>query len=229
MVEGWRPAVEAAAAGAEARTLVTLEGARMGGGGECFGAAKVIRASGREAERAVGKDAGGVVAEFAMPRNCAETGWPEGWRRLLVLDAVQDPGNAGALVRTALALGWDAALFLPGSADPFNCKAVRGGRAAQLALPVGWARGEERSAAALRDAIEARGSGAVALVARPDGQAVGEVAQRFRDTPVALVVCNEGRGPSEELAGEGVAVPMAGGADSLNVAVAGGVLMFGLR
>jgi len=42
--------------------------------------------------------------------------------RLLALDGIQDPGNLGTLVRTALALGWDAVALLPGTCDPYNDK-----------------------------------------------------------------------------------------------------------
>ncbi|GFR49266.1 hypothetical protein Agub_g11245, partial [Astrephomene gubernaculifera] len=48
--------------------------------------------------------------------------------RLLVLDGVQDPGNLGTLVRTALAFGWQGVFLLPGCCDPFNDKALRASR-----------------------------------------------------------------------------------------------------
>ncbi|KAG2425287.1 hypothetical protein HXX76_013868 [Chlamydomonas incerta] len=56
--------------------------------------------------------------------------------RLLVLDGVQDPGNLGTLVRSALAFGWHGLLLLPGCCDPLNDKAVRASRGAVLRLPV---------------------------------------------------------------------------------------------
>ncbi|EFJ41030.1 hypothetical protein VOLCADRAFT_99057 [Volvox carteri f. nagariensis] len=55
--------------------------------------------------------------------------------RLLVLDAVQDPGNLGSLARSALAFGWDGLFLLPGCCDPFNDKALRSSRGALLRLP----------------------------------------------------------------------------------------------
>lgn len=55
-------------------------------------------------------------------------------RRVVVLDGVSDPGNVGAILRSALALGFDTALLLEGCCDPFNPKAIRAARAAQWGM-----------------------------------------------------------------------------------------------
>ncbi|PNG99278.1 putative tRNA/rRNA methyltransferase YsgA, partial [Tetrabaena socialis] len=68
--------------------------------------------------------------------------------RLLVLDAVQDPGNLGTLVRSALAFGWHGLCLLPGCCDPFNDKAVRASRGAVLRLPIAYGSLDELAAAA---------------------------------------------------------------------------------
>src|ERR1035437_7001956 len=65
--------------------------------------------------------------------------------RLLVLDAIQDPGNVGSLVRTGAALGVAAVVALPGTADLWNAKAVRGGAGAHFRLPAVHALADERS------------------------------------------------------------------------------------
>ena len=69
-----------------------------------------------------------AVAELAMPP-LAGVGALKGagkMTRLLALDGIQDPGNLGTLVRTALALGWDAVALLPGTCDPYNDKVSNG-------------------------------------------------------------------------------------------------------
>ena len=48
--------------------------------------------------------------------------------RVLALEGVQDPGNVGTLVRTAVAFGWEYVALLPGTCDPFNDKAMRAAR-----------------------------------------------------------------------------------------------------
>lgn len=77
-----------------------------------------------------------LAAEVEAPRLGLRPRLPPAGFRLLALDAVQDPGNLGTLLRTALALGWDGALLLPGCADPFSDKVLRSSRAAAFRLPV---------------------------------------------------------------------------------------------
>nr|GEU30643.1 tRNA/rRNA methyltransferase (SpoU) family protein [Tanacetum cinerariifolium] len=56
--------------------------------------------------------------------------------RILVLDAIQDPGNLGTLLRSSVAFGWDGVFLLPGCCDPFNEKALRASRGASFQLPM---------------------------------------------------------------------------------------------
>ena len=77
-----------------------------------------------------------LVAEVEAPRLHLPANPPPAGYRLLVLDGVQDPGNVGTLLRTALALGWDGAALLPGCAEPFSDKCLRASRAAAFRLPV---------------------------------------------------------------------------------------------
>jgi TrmH family RNA methyltransferase len=142
-------------------------------------------------------------------------------RRVLVLDAVQDPGNVGTLIRTAAGLRADAVVALPGTADPWNAKVVRGGAGAHFHVIVTTATADEL-AARLRDA------GAVLWGADAAGRPVGSVPPPPR---LALAVGNEGAGLSpavRDLAAACVSLPMAPGIESLNVAVAAGILMYEL-
>ena len=139
--------------------------------------------------------------------------------RLLLLDAVQDPGNVGTLVRTAAAFGLDGVIALDGTADPFGAKAVRASAGAIAGIATGRA-----SWSWLGPIIEE--SGMPLLVGSGDGE---NIAQLERPAGWALVVANEGAGARPEILGVAwrrVAIPMAGGQDSVNVGVAGAILMY---
>lgn len=138
---------------------------------------------------------------------------------LVVLDGVQDPGNVGTLIRTAFALGCDGALLLPGTADPRNPKVLRGAMGASFRMPVVQVT-DEKFAAWLRD------RGVVAWVADMEGT---DATRSARPPRLALIVGNEGAGVRPFLSGLAklrVAIPLARGAESLNVAVAGGILLY---
>lgn len=60
-------------------------------------------------------------------------------KQIVVLEALQDPGNVGTILRTALALGWEGAFLTPTTADPFNDKALRAARGAPLFYPYNMA------------------------------------------------------------------------------------------
>jgi TrmH family RNA methyltransferase len=76
----------------------------------------------------------GVLAIAVIPGRRLDTLKGRDRLRLLVLDAVQDPGNVGTLVRTAAALGADATIALPGTVDLWNAKVIRGSRGASYNL-----------------------------------------------------------------------------------------------
>lgn len=138
---------------------------------------------------------------------------------LLLLDAVQDPGNLGTLVRTAEALGAGGVILLPGTVDPWNPKAVRAAVGSAFRLPMIAAEWREL-APWLREQdyrVFAAAAGGVPIQ-RPDGR-------------VALVVGNEGAGISPatmEHADVRVGIPLRGRAESLNVAAAAAILLYEL-
>lgn len=136
---------------------------------------------------------------------------------LLHLDAVQDPGNAGALIRSAWALGAAGVLLGPGSADPFGPKAVRASAGGVFHLPCYEGMGEE-GLASLRQA------GFCVYLADKGGVPCGEIDFGSRSI---LAVGNEGQGLSPWITEQGdlVSVPMKEGVDSLNVVVAGSLIL----
>lgn len=138
---------------------------------------------------------------------------------VIVLDAVQDPGNVGTVLRTAEALGAAAAVALPGTVDVWNPKVVRASAGAVFRLPV-----IDADWPVARDWLRDRGARVWA------SEAGGEPLRRGDGVPpgVALVLGNEGAGVSREVledADRRVAIPLPGGAESLNVAVASALLM----
>lgn len=139
---------------------------------------------------------------------------------LLVLDAVQDPGNFGTLARTAEALGAVGLVALPGTVDPWNPKSVRAAMGSTFRLPVveaGWD--------ALAPFLRAREVETLAAVV--GGAPLGDDLPRR----AALVLGNEGAGVGDETrahADRAVGIPLRGRAESLNVAAAGAILLHDL-
>lgn len=164
----------------------------------------------------------GVLAVCEQPRADLDTLLAGASDGLLILDAVQDPGNVGTLLRAARAFGLSGAIALDGTADPWSPKTVRAAAGAALSLGIATAHWSEAGPALEKAGVDlylADASGdPVTAVAAPDGR-------------WALVVGNEGAGPRAEVAGAAartVAIPMPGGSESLNAAVAGSILLFAL-
>ncbi len=147
-----------------------------------------------------------------------------GWPLLLVLDALQDPGNLGALVRSAEAFGATGMVLLPGSAGIWNGKALRASAGSAFRLP---------SLACSLDCVgklrecgvqllAAVGRGTPQAPALPPGDL--DLAR-----PTAFLIGNEGAGLSRDLlalADRCVTIPCSGPVESLNAAVAGSLLLF---
>ena len=142
--------------------------------------------------------------------------------RILVLDAIQDPGNAGTLVRTAAALGVASVVALPGTADLWNAKAVRSGVGAHFRIPALHATLEELATFLGTQGIELWGA-----------DAAGEpIAAAIMPRRLALAVGNEGAGLSagvRKLSKKIVGLPMAAQVESLNVSVAAGIMLWAVR
>ena len=161
----------------------------------------------------------GVIAIAEVPRRSLED-LSDGWRGvLLVLDAVQDPGNVGTILRTAAALGATATVALPGTVDLWNAKVVRSGMGAHFHHPA------FSSTWAEVDTFLER-TGTELFAADSAGEAASSVRAPER---VALIVGNEGAGLSTEArsrADRTIALPLSPKVESLNVAVATGILLY---
>jgi RNA methyltransferase, TrmH family len=143
---------------------------------------------------------------------------PAALRLALVLDGLRDPGNLGTLLRTADAAGVEAVFLAPGTVDAYNSKVVRGAMGAHFHLPI---------LAPAWDALAARLAGlALWLAEARVGVSYQQVDWR---PPSALIIGAEAAGPSPAARGLGaspVSIPMPGLAESLNAAVAGGIILF---
>lgn len=142
-------------------------------------------------------------------------------RPVLVLDAVQDPGNVGTILRSALGLGAAGVIALKGTAELTSPKVVRGSMGALFRLP---------AVAGDVDALLAwAGERRVELwAAAADGAPLEPGGARGHATSVGLVLGNEGAGVSpalEAAATRRVAIRLAPGAESLNVAIAAAILL----
>jgi TrmH family RNA methyltransferase len=133
---------------------------------------------------------------------------------VLVLNAVQDPGNVGAMIRSAAAFGFRVAMT-PGTVDPFNPKVIRASAGAIFHCGL----------TLLEDGFDV--DPALSLVAADPHEGMDYRSWAWPATS-ALVVGNEGAGISAAIRDMGpslVRIPMDPGAESLNVAVAAGILM----
>jgi TrmH family RNA methyltransferase len=142
--------------------------------------------------------------------------------RLVLLDGVQDPGNVGTIVRTAAALGAAAVLALPGTVDLWNAKVVRSAMGATFHAPAFSCTWEQLDAFRRRESVALWGADA-------GGTPLESLTAPER---LALVVGNEGAGLSPESRARVevlTSLPISSAVESLNVAVATGILLYQLR
>ena len=160
------------------------------------------------------QQAPGVLAVFQIPRPPL----PKAAERVLILDAIREPGNLGAILRTAAAAGVDLVILAPESVDPYNSKAARAAMGAHFRLPIVEASWKEISVYC-RDL-----SVYVALPEAPTSYT--DISWR---ESCALILGSEAHGVSERgksLARRSISIPMSRSADSLNVASAAAVILF---
>jgi len=172
----------------------------------------------------------GIIAVIEPRRWTASDFAPPPGAVALVIDGVQDPGNVGTLIRTAHALGAAGTVVLRGTADPTSPKALRAAMGATFRHPIvslddsgfiAWAREHDLT-------LWASAADGVPLHQALD-RGRGKPGAGRADGPIAVIVGNEGAGIRPQLnavAAQRVAIPLAQGAESLNVAVAAGILLY---
>lgn len=166
-----------------------------------------------------------AISDTITPQGIvAAVAWPEIAPRLhgiqLVLDAVQDPGNVGTLLRSAEATGVSQVVCISGTADVYSPKVVRSAMGAHFRLPIvqdiGW--DEAPSLLSAADHVYAAAANATMPYYAAD----------WRQSS-AIIVGNEANGVSAAgmaVATKAISIPMAAAVESLNAAVAGSVILF---
>ncbi|MEO2074687.1 MAG: RNA methyltransferase [Bacillus sp. (in: firmicutes)] len=164
----------------------------------------------------------GIYAVCRMPSKRMEAQAEEG-QTFLMIDAVQDPGNLGTMIRTADAAGINAVIVGRGSVDIYNSKVLRAAQGSHFHLPIlradlhEWVdKLQEKNIPVYGTALE----GAAVYTEIAGGESFG------------LIVGNEGSGVGKDLLSattKNLFIPIYGKSESLNVAVATGVLLYYLK
>lgn len=208
------PALAATERGAELGRILTADAARCG--------VELAEVSDTELASAAGTDSPqGVIAIALQPERTFVQVLPSAQFRIVVLDGVQDPGNVGTILRTAEAFGVTATIALGGTVDLWNPKVVRSAMGAlfrQYAFP-----------SSVEELLAFCRANDVAVWSTATD---GERLEAGSGAPerLAIVVGNEGNGVSAAMthaADRTVAIPIHG-VESLNVAVATGILLYTL-
>jgi RNA methyltransferase, TrmH family len=171
----------------------------------------------------------GKIAETDNPQGiCVEIGMVQGIiesmvekaKFLLLLDALQDPGNMGTILRTAEAAGIDGVIIGKGSVDVYNGKTIRSTMGALFHLPI-----YQANLLTVIPHLQAKG---IRLIATNLEGAVSYDEQIY-DGAIAIVIGNEANGVSPavlEQAAKNVKIPIYGEAESLNAAIAAGIILY---
>ncbi|MDX3977979.1 RNA methyltransferase [Shinella sp.] len=149
---------------------------------------------------------------------------PQAGETYIALDRVRDPGNLGTIIRTADAAGASGVILVGESTDPFSMETVRATMGSVFAVPL--------VKASSADFLAWKKTAGVQVVATHLAGAVDYRTIDYKKKPVVLLMGNEQSGLPEELAREADAlarIPQAGRADSLNLAIATGVMLFEAR
>lgn len=140
---------------------------------------------------------------------------PRKIKRIIFLDHLQNPGNIGSIIRSALAFNFDALYFCPKCCDPFNDKAMRAAKSSIFHLPI--------FKMEFNDFIK-KYSDFMFFQANLSGQ---NIKSTKIDKKSVLIFSNEGSGPTKTLEREAIpiAIPMNPKVESLNVAAAANIIM----
>jgi len=160
----------------------------------------------------------GIFAVCRQPQQTLESG-----QTFLLIDSVQDPGNLGTMIRTADAAGIDAVIVGKGSVDTYNPKVLRSAQGSHFHLPV--------ISGDLTEWIDRLNAENIPVygTALENGSVFTEADS---NDAFALLVGNEGSGVNKELLAkttQNLYIPIYGKSESLNVAVAAGILLYYLK
>ena len=163
----------------------------------------------------------GVFEQRWMPLKSVSLAAGETW---VALDRVRDPGNLGTIIRTADAAGASGIILVGECTDPYSLETVRATMGSVFALPI--------ARCSAQDFIAWQKTAGARVVATHLAGAVDYRTVDYRSRPVVLLMGNEQSGLPDELAKSADALartPQTGRADSLNLAIATGVMLFEVR
>lgn len=143
---------------------------------------------------------------------------------IIVLDRLQDPGNIGTIIRTAEGAGISEIVVIKGTCDPYSPKVVRACAGSILRMPIAFCDSAEEFIDIAKDA-----GYRLAVTDVENGVPYYDAGLSGQETPVALVIGNEGNGVSDTFRGAAdilVNIPMHGKLESLNASVAAALLMY---
>lgn len=231
VVQGVQPVWQAVEAGAEVEVLIVAPDLLRHPGALAMVArqesagARVARLSaelfGRIADRDAPSGLAAIVRSAPVPLDALAAGPGS---VLVALHQVGNPGNLGTIIRTASAAGAGGVILIGPSADQYDPSAVKASMGALFTVPVTTV----SSAAEFLSWALARGVSVVAA----SGRASQSCWDADFDLPLALLLGSEGEGLPADLlaaASQRVAIPMTGTAESLNLAVAAGILLYEVR
>jgi RNA methyltransferase, TrmH family len=165
-----------------------------------------------------------VAAVFEQRWTSLKDVRPQDSETWIALDRVRDPGNLGTIIRTADAAGASGVILVGDCTDPFSMETVRATMGSMFALPL--------VKTTPTDFLKWKKSADARLVATHLAGAVDYRTIDYRSKPVILMMGNEQSGLPDELAQAAdklARIPQVGMADSLNLAVATGVMLFEVR
>jgi TrmH family RNA methyltransferase len=147
----------------------------------------------------------------------------QGTPLVLILDELQDPGNAGTIIRAAEAFGATGAVFVKGSVSPYNPKTLRASAGSLFRLPFI----HSADAGFVREVLQKHGVNLFAAVPAGPNDAAASISDVDFKQPCGVVIGNEARGISGTFrsAARAVSIPTTG-VESLNAALAAGIILY---
>jgi len=226
MAEGLKLVIDALDLGWTIRTLIYSKGAKgkplvekVAAGGLVLEVSEKVMASVTRRENPQM-----VAGVFEQRWNALKDVRPSGSETWVALDRVRDPGNLGTIIRTADAAGASGVILVGDCTDPFSMETVRATMGSLFAVPL------VKTTPA--DFLRWKKDSGARLVATHLAGAVDYRTIDYRSKPVVLMMGNEQSGLPDDLAAAADAlarIPQVGRADSLNLAVATGVMLFEVR
>ena len=159
----------------------------------------------------------GIMAVCKIPENS----FSNKFSKVLFLDRIQDPGNAGTIIRTADAMAFDAIILAEGSVDPYSLKVVRSTVGSIFHIPIIYNVNALDTLAKLRERKYT-----IYASALTKSKSIEEITPF---SPFVLIIGNEGQGVCEEIKNVSdylIRIDMPGNAESLNASIAAGILMY---